>query len=128
MPGLFCTEGDREVSFLRSTLAENEGKIRIFLYQVKRTVATLHTAWTKEAIALCYRYKGLLLFGGSQLDAPVVRSRMFFVRNIDYNLLQATGTSLMPLACRILVLQPYTVLAHDGELAVWWGFIFDVAS
>jgi hypothetical protein len=46
---------------------------------------------------------------------------MFFVRNVDYNLLQATGTSLTPLACHIVVHQPYTVVVHDGELAVWRG-------
>ena len=34
MPGLFCTEGDNEASFVRGTLAENEGKRHIY-YQMK---------------------------------------------------------------------------------------------
>jgi hypothetical protein len=72
---------------------------------------------------------GTTAFGGSQLDVPVVCSRMFVVSNIDYNILKEAGTSLKLLACRIVVHQPYTVVAHNGELAVWWGFIFgDVAS
>jgi hypothetical protein len=53
---------------------------------------------------------------------------MLFVKNIDYNLLQPTGTCMMPHACRIVVRQTYTVVAHDGEMAVWRAFLFDVAS
>jgi len=53
MPGLFCIEGDSEVSFGRSTLEENKCKRHIFIYQVKCTVATRHTAWAKAASDFC---------------------------------------------------------------------------